>query len=946
MKAEVISPREGLIERVGAELQGGGRDYSGTLVVFPGRRPGHFLRRNLALRMGGSFMPPAIFSMDDFIDHVYEEILHQPGRKLETIDAVALLYEIQRASGKGVGGEGFLTLDAFFSLALKLYDDLEECRIEMVDADRLRQVDLLVEALPPSSRERLHSFSFFYEEFYRVAKERGLSTRSERYRTVAATLTEGPFLPYDRMLLCGFFALTSCERAIFRSMMAWERVSLLFQAGPGIEKALGELGLDIPTLPSTPPPATHIYKSPDRHGQVFAAAALLKEDIDRGFTPDEQTVVVLPAADTLFPLLHHTLSLLEPKGYNISLGYPLERSPVFTLLANLMELVLSMDDDRLYMPHYLSVVLHPYVKNLYFGKRADVSRMLFHGLEERLRSETGKNFMTLHEIEGDGEIYRGALEALSGEANADEETLRDFLRGIHRAIIIPFLHVENVGDFARKSGQVILYIAQNSTARLHPFFQPFMEALLDQLALLERSLLRDMSFAEKSTYLTFFKRFIRTCYTPFEGTPLHGLQVLGFLETRNLAFRRVIFLDANEEVLPAGGRDDPFLPVKARKALGLPTYRERDGIAAYYFDTLVQGSDEVHLFFVEKDGQEKSRFVEKLLWERQKREGVMDGSRYVRTIQYAVRLDNKRPPAVAKTGDVVRFLNTFAYSARSLDTYLACPLQFYYRYVLGLSERSTLSGEIERDVIGILVHRILFEYFKERIDRPLISEALDTAEMKILAERLFGEVFGADLSGAAYLAQRQCATRMTEFLLRYQIPVAKREEITILALESPVTADIEGFRLTGRLDRVEKRGEQIVIMDYKTGGNTNGLRFRLKVLDPEKRETWSRALAGLQLPLYLLLYAHRQGREVDGMMNAAYVLLGRAHMDETVELPFFESDDDPLVKFEASRKIVFALLREIVDPRMPFVATPETGRYCPTCDFQYLCGTQWMGERP
>ena len=131
-----------------------------------------------------------------------------------------------------------------------------------------------------------------------------------------------------------------------------------------------------------------------------------------------------------------------------------------------------------------------------------------------------------------------------------------------------------------------------------------------------------------------------TCYTPFEGTPVKGLQVLGFLETRNLRFDRVFILDANEEVLPDTKKDDTLLPFRAREILGLPTYQDRDALVAYYFETLLQGADEVHLFFIENDKKERSRFVERLLWERQKRDRTTDTKNYLKSVQYRIGLKN------------------------------------------------------------------------------------------------------------------------------------------------------------------------------------------------------------------------------------------------------------------------------------------------------------------
>jgi hypothetical protein len=114
-----IQPQQSLIEEIIPHLKVVSRDYSSNLVVFPGRRPSHFLRKAIAERVKGSFIPPALFSIDEFIDYIYERI--QPKRRLEPIDAVAILYNIQIRASKPVGGNKFITPDTFFSIDALIY---------------------------------------------------------------------------------------------------------------------------------------------------------------------------------------------------------------------------------------------------------------------------------------------------------------------------------------------------------------------------------------------------------------------------------------------------------------------------------------------------------------------------------------------------------------------------------------------------------------------------------------------------------------------------------------------------------------------------------------------------------------------------------------------------------------------------------------------------------
>ena len=62
----VIPPSAKLLTSVLALLEPSASDMSRALVVFPGRRPAHFLRKALGERTGGGFIPPRILSYDDF----------------------------------------------------------------------------------------------------------------------------------------------------------------------------------------------------------------------------------------------------------------------------------------------------------------------------------------------------------------------------------------------------------------------------------------------------------------------------------------------------------------------------------------------------------------------------------------------------------------------------------------------------------------------------------------------------------------------------------------------------------------------------------------------------------------------------------------------------------------------------------------------------------------
>jgi len=940
----VLSSGAHLIDEIARRIEGAGTDLSGSLVVFPGKRPSHFLRQRLAEKQKASFIPPRILSMDELVDEVFEAQGARGGvvrPKLEPIDAVAILYEIQVAALRPVGGAAFMTLDSFFPIGLKMYGDLEELAIESVGSRKVAEVQPLVdEEVPPRSRERLQSLAHFYDEFYRAVDERGFSTRSSRYRAASEEIGPGDLRANGQVILAGFYALTKAEWTIFQKVAAWPQAQLIFQDGPGLRKKIeGLVGPGSWATVSEAPsrPDTRFYSSPDTHGQVFALNAVLE-------AADSRTLVVLPAPDTLFPLLRHCLSKFDPESYNISLPYPLQRTPLYGFLNNLMELVSSMDGERVYLPDYISFVLHPYVKNIRLGTSAEVTRVLFHALEERLAQGRTRRFATLAEIESDDGLFDEAARRITGEGReAMAAELRRHLADIHQRSIASFRSFRSVRDFAERCTALISWVHDESTARDHPYFTPFSEAFVRALETISRSLMADKSFNDAASYFLLLRRYLASRHLPFPGTPLHELQVLGPLETRNLQFERVFVLDANEGALPESRSESTLLPFPVRMALGLSTYRDQEDIAAYHFALLTAGARELHMFSVKSGEKERSRFAERLLWERQKAEGVLDERTFVRPIQYRVSLSNRPPAPVEKTTEMAAWLTLREYSATGLDMYLKCPLKFYYKTVLHLGEREETSGEIEAVDIGLFVHDVLFRYFSSRRGRPLTGRDADPAAMSSLVDELFTERFGSAEAGANRLLRDQVRRHLRDFADHYIRTLVEGHRVTVRELECGISTSREGFALRGRLDAVEERDGTPCLIDYKSSAHRSNYLIRMKKLVVEDRATWATAIGTLQLPFYILLYAAETALPPTDI-QAMFLLLGRTAMDAGIEMPLFDDEAAARDAWPQLESVIFGLLREIVSPDVPFTPAQDLKSACPWCEFTGICGTAWLGR--
>ena len=943
MKTLVIQAEESLIEEIIPHLKVSDRDYSSNLIVFPGRRPSHFLRKAIAERVKGGFIPPAIFSMDEFIDYVYEA--PQSGRKLDAIDAAAMLYEIQTRLSKPFGGNNFKTPDSFFPIGLKIYQDIEELYIEKTDAQRVKDIEQYANAaIPAEGMERLESLSLFYEEFYKAVESAGFSTRSVRYRAASEMIDKAKINNFQQMIFAGLYAFTESERVLFKKLLPQDNTLFIFQQGTGLKERLADLGINIEDKETADMDTEiHFYSSPDTHGQVYALNKLIETRLNKKKVLNEKTAIVLPSSETLFPLLHQGISVIDEKDYNISWGYPLYRTPIFGFLNNLMELITSMDENRLYIPDYLKFILHPYTKNIYYKESTEAARIIIHTLEESFAKQE-KTFLTLSEIENNKGLYKNIKNSISeSKIEIDNEGIKKHLRYIHNNTIEKFLSFKNVGDFSERCIELLTFIFNNSTARLHPLFHPFSESFLSLLNNVSMSLMKDISFTDMSGYFSFFKRHIMNSYTPFEGSPIKGLQVIGFLETRNLKFDTVFVMDVNEEALPSAKKEDTFLPFRVRKMLGIPTYQDRDRLSAYYFETLLNGAKEAHLFFIENNNKERSRFVEKLIWEIQKKDKAIDKD-YIKTIQYKVSLKNSSPTEIPKTENMIGFLKDFIYSASSVNRYLKCQLSFYYANVLKLSKKEDVSGDIDKKGIGGIVHEILSKYFSRRINHKLKESNININEIELLADDIFKKNYGENLFGAAYLLKKQIKKRLKELLIGYYMPMIKEKPLTILGSEVKIPPiSIDSFKIQGRLDNIEKRGDKTFIIDFKTASSKNYLEINLDKLEPDNRDSWSDAIGSLQLPFYLMLYSNYKEAEIKDL-NGMFLLLGRSVINEDIEHHFC-NDSDVERNYETLQGIILSLLREITDINISFKPAQSKEKICPNCDFRYICGTQWIGGK-
>jgi len=916
-------------------------DLSRVALVFGGRRPALFLKKELAAGLGNCFYPPSFFSMDEFITHIVRS--NETFTRMPELEAAHQVYLLAKETSCGAFGMTD-SFSRFYPWAAEILDMIEQLDLEDIKEPALENLKLKAEIgydVPEYINALLKSVNFIRQGYHRFQSENKRYSRGMLYSRAVEYTRNAPVPGFERVYFCGLFYLHSCEEKIIGGLYAQGQAIPVFQGDPRewpvLKKTMSLFG-PLPRekqLPSGKSPAEiSLYAGFDLHSQVGVARNLLSSQAGSGLSG---TAVVLPDPEGLVPLLSEVSSL--DGDFNVSMGYPLKRSPVYSLFRAVCAAQESRDSaGRYYAADYLRVILHPLVKNLRFSCSPPVTRILMHKVEELLRGEResplgGSLFVSLDEIEKTGMLYDLTLES-SGEA--DRKVLPEILSSVHGLFFRKWEDVPGICAFAVLLNEVLEALIQRGMFEGYPLNSAAIARLLRVAREFSAVSFAGESFPRQDIFALFLGRLEKEAVA-FTGSPLKGLQILGLLETRCLNFRNVIVLDANEQRLPRLRLYEPLIPREILVSLGINRMEKEEEIQRYLFRRLLAGAEKVSLVYRECAENERSRFIEELIWERQKVSGDPRQPSVPRA-DFNVSVP-VRGTSVEKEKSVLEFLSRMRYSASSVNTYLSCPLKFYYRYVLGLKEREDSLQDPGGADVGTFLHSLLQETFSGFCGkRPRID-----AHFKEFFFGIFEERFAADLGkrmkSDAFMVREIMRHRLERFLaVEEGRPVAG-----ILALEKDFRGSIPlgevevAFKV--RIDRIDMLEDgSLLVLDYKTGGGEVPDGSLRSADGPLDRNEMKKKIKSFQLPVYLY-FASREYADIP-LQNAALYSLRENDAGAAVKT-LFHGSLQAAERAEVMREYLCALAwlfnREILNPEVPFAPDKQDPAACSYCAFSQIC---------
>ena len=977
-----------------------GNNLSDIAIVFPNKRAALFLNESLARLTDHPIWSPSYITISD---------LFRKHSTLKVGDPIKLVCDLHKTFVACTGIDE--TLDHFYGWGQLLITDFDDIDKNMAEAEKLfanlsdihelDDISYLTEEQKMLIRKFFSNFnddhnselkkrflqlwSHFldiYQQFNQRLEEQGLAYEGALYRKVVND--ENIKFQHKKYLFVGFNMMQVVEQKLCERLMKegkahfyWDYDDYYMQnnheAGHYIREYLKYFPNELNDMP--PHDLRDIYHNFDNDKDITYISASteniqaryvnqwLKEK--KRYKCGKKVAIVLADEGLLQSVIHSLPTNEDIKSlpdysendqlsYNITLGYPLQQTPFYSLLQHLINLqgIGHPKHSNSYRLHYVLMALrHPYTRYI----SQNYSKLLS-ALDEQKQFYPTRQFLSMDGDEGLSLLFKD----LGETATENEYNLR----------LIQYLL------------EILKTIGVNSKEQDDPLFQ---ESLFRTYTLLNRlqELIQTGDLAvDCITLERLMQQLIQSTSIPFHGEPAEGIQVMGVLETRNLDFEHILVLSCNEGKLPKGVNDASFIPYSLRKAYGLTTVDNKVAIYAYYFHSLLQRSRDITLCYnnATEDGQsgEMSRFMLQLLVESHhdiKRLSLVAGQSTIRPTYDSIE---------KKQNTFIQLKNLKMLTPTFLNTYLRCEKQFYYKYVEGLIEPDEIDeDEVDNKVFGNIFHRAAELFYqglasnnalttdnkgKLKLTRPIVitKEQLEKAlKDESLVYRLVDQAFREELfkvSAAGYhpkynglqLINKEVIARYIRQLITIDM---RQAPFTILGLELVVKTGIEVETSIGklsltiggfidRLDAVAANGnangknlaERIRVIDYKTGRiSTTHPRALDEVFNPSMLNKHTDYY--LQSMLYSIIVKHNKGLN-PGQEPVSPGLLfiqnaGAEDYDPTLKMgkELISSID---VYEEEFMKQLKVLIANIFDKDQPFRPTDDKHR-CEYCPYAALC---------
>ena len=1001
------------IDQYGAELHQ-------CCFVFPSQRAGTFFRYELSKRLTQPSFSPQIITVESLTEKL------SGLKSAQRTQQVCLLYReivtLREELGFPLDEQSNPHLP--FDHAEKLLSDFNDIDNYLVEPDKifhnLKALDNLtsLDYISPEQREAIEIFfgrlskvnsdkkerleelfsamttemQLLYHRFRATLESLGLGYSGMLARR-AAELSEEVFdqnlqrllSPSVRhIIVAGLYHLSTAEREILKRLKRsnnhyttsfyWEEVKLAnhttpsdwaFLIGKTMQESKQELGGEWLSTQEKGVPKIDIVQIPSDIGRSKLVPTLLQEVLNEAprAVEDLQCAIVLPEVNTLLPLLDALQGISHP--INITMGYPLHLSSVAVWLHRYIELqqftrwsekreLLPLDALEHLIKHPLSNLLVSSEElsplnealryNYYYISYQKICTLYPQGLPEPLR-------LLIEPISEKSALIQRLIALLDELASllqqedddTDEEDSKAEADHVHYIRVLEIEFIKKLRDLVIQVGNLLPLMGDTA----------------------ERTILYRLLF-----------KLVEEETLPFEGEPLEGLQIMGFLESRLINFDYLIIPESNEGALPHKRPiNRGYIPYNVRLGYDMPTYRSDDYTEAYYFYRLVSRARRVFFIVDSRSEKEPSRFLAQLryLFHLTPQEHTVKVSMLATETPRIVIPKDEATMAVLReyttsnTDDIKKAL-----SASSLSTYALCPLQFYYKYIRQIPEVEERTDLLSPGDFGTVIHNVmqhLYEPYEGKLlssqdyewlidphtSLPRISTIVNSyyAQNVLHQNSTPNEIEGMHQMYIRMIMEEVYAVLKfdAQYIRRgHQLAyVASEQRIDMIEPLPELGIDV---RFKGFIDRLDEVDGLLRIVDYKTGSDSQTFKDWSQLYFAQEKSQHRKAIAQIFLYSEAVLRLVENGRAQQEGLNwlqprhnqvqpSLYQLKGmcsnKEHYNPLIRLNQTEIEDYATSEIRDSycHELHEVLLR-LFSPDVPFAQT-EDEEACRYCAFKAIC---------
>lgn len=916
-------------------------DLRTLTVILPSERATKYLVEALLSAFGKPIFSPEITTIDRWVKK----------HSLPIIDNTRLLIALfemylETDEGKNESFEEFMN---WGSMLLSDFDDIDRYMLDheqvfknLKAIKELESWKIDEENYSPSQKKFMEFWDRipkYYKNLHRDLEKKGMLTAGLAYRKLAENI-EVLFEKNknQHFIFAGFNALSLSELTIIKKLIRRNSADFIVnadkyylennihEAGSFLRKNISFLEIKDPGFISENLGKKDIsidfIECAQHTGQVKVAATELAK-----LSPSEiNETLVLLADESLIGAMVKNIPSSVGKA-NITLGLPLSQTPI----KSWVELIFDIQENK---QRFKS-------EALYFK---DLQRII-------------NNVLVLSVLNNDEKKLLVELEQQTIQKNKVFQKTDGLTCGAISSELINNLTINWKSDWKlamaqiRKLNAILLEKIPETAEFEKNIVLVFDEALLEFQRIIEEGI---PEMALRSFKSLFYQHWNRKNIA-YHGNPTEGLQIMGLLETRLLDFERVFVLGFNEGKLPGTNPVKTIIPMDLRYGLGLPSTRDKQGIFAHHFYRLLHHSNKMVITYTtameQISSNEASRYLLQLQLELAKTNKNVILQHYFYSVPFP-ELSEFSSTIVQKKPVIIERLDTFferSISASALNKYIACPLDFYYRYLVEFGEEKSVEEDIETNTFGSFIHttlELLFQPFAHRDkDGNFITPAPgnilpnDIDQMLLSYKKIlhgeFLKYFNGDeqlfFKGKNLLSYEMAIEITKKVLLKEKTFLLNTKELVYIeqveaAMQSEVEVEINGIKrkikFKGFIDRIDRVGDKYRVIDYKSG-KVKVENVNFKILEDGLKTSFAKTKHALQLSLYCLFF-----REKYNFLPDEAIIISLIELDQSYKLNF-ENGINGMI--EVFKELLQDLISEIYDLRVSF-EHDENAKYCSYCE--------------